>query len=121
MNIKKVTKNKKIVNGVKKFQKAVAVSCTAITFMLSSALTTFAANAENSAPTGIKTNTMNNIVGILMWVVRGILIFFAVVGGLLKAAHGAQAEDNRERNSGFITLGIISVCFAGTFALEKLL
>lgn len=120
MNTKSL-KNKKIVKGINKAQKAVAVSCTAITFMLSSALTTFAANTENSAPAGIKTNTMNNMVGLLMWVVRGILIFFAVVGGLVKAAHGAQAEDNRERNSGFITLGIIAICFAGTFALEQLL
>lgn len=120
MNSKSI-KNKKIVKGIKKLQKAAAISFTIVTLILSSALTTFAANAENSAPAGIKTNTMNNIVGILMWAVRGILIFFAVVGGLVKAAHGAQAEDNRERNAGFITLGIIAVCFAGTFALEQLL
>lgn len=120
MNTKSI-KNKKIVKGIKKLQKAAAVSCTTATLMLSSTLTTFAANVENSAPAGVQTSTMNSLIGILMWAVRIILIFFGVVGGLLKIGHGAQAEDNRERNTGFITLGIIAVCFAGTFALEALM
>lgn len=114
----KSTKNKKIVNGVKKFQKAVAVSCTAITFMLSSALTTFAAT---HTPSGADTGTMKTLIDIVLWVVTGAVFFIGIVPSFINIVQGHQNEDHRQRNGGLSGIAIAGLIIAAIWIVGPIL
>ena len=103
-NIKKVTKkNKSIKSAVKKMQK--------ITFVASIIAT----------PSGANTTTMNSLIGIVMWVVRGAILFIGAIPALIKVVQGHQNEDARERNGGLVGIAIAGVAIGATFAVEPLL
>lgn len=77
-------------------------------------------NAENTAPDGVKTGTMDTLITIIFWILR---IFIIVAGGVpatIKIVNGVSDENPRERNSGFVAIGITGVCFAATFAIQAL-
>lgn len=115
-NIKKVSKkNKSIKSAVKRMQKITFVASIIATIMLMSTITAFA------APTGVNTTTMNSLVGIVMWVVRGAILFTAGIPSLIKFVQGQQNEDARERNGGLVGIAIAGVAIAATFAIEPLL
>lgn len=118
---KKTIKDKKAIKIIKKVQKAVTVSCTATMFMLSSALTTFAANAENSAPVGVQTSTMNDLIGIVFFILRAAILIGGGAVGLYKIVNGQANEDTRERNAGFTLVAITALVFAATFAIQNLI
>lgn len=115
-NIKKVTKkNKSINSAVKKMQKITFVASIITTIMIMSTMTAFA------APQGANTTTMNSLIGIVMWVVRGAILFIGAIPALIKVVQGHQNEDNRERNGGLVGIAIAGVAIGATFAVEPLL
>ena len=115
-NIKKVTKkNKSINSAVKKMQKITFVASIITTIMIMSTMTAFA------APQGANTTTMNSLIGIVMWVVRGAILFIGAIPALIKFVHGQQNEDTRERNGGLVGIAIAGVAISATFAVEPLL
>lgn len=118
---KKTIKDKKAIKIIKKVQKATAVSCTTATLMLSSALTTFAANAENSAPAGVQTSTMNDLIGIVFFILRAAILIGGGAVGLYKIVNGQANEDTRERNAGITLIIITALAFGATFAIENLI
>ncbi len=114
MNTKSL-KNKKIVKGIKK---AVAVSCTAITLMLSSALTTFAAA---HTPSGADTGTMKTLIDIVLWVVTGAVFFIGIVPSFINIVQGHQNEDHRQRNGGLSGIAIAGLIIAAIWIVEPII
>lgn len=115
-NIKKVTKkNKSIKSAVKKMQKITFVASIIATIMIMSTMTAFA------TPSGANTTTMNSLIGIVMWVVRGAILFIGAIPALIKVVQGHQNEDARERNGGPVGIAIAGVAIGATFAVEPLL
>ncbi|WP_443724456.1 hypothetical protein [Pseudoruminococcus massiliensis] len=116
IKIKKVTKkNKSIKSAVKKMQKITFVASIIATIMVMSTMTAFA------TPSGANTTTMNSLIGIVMWVVRGAILFIGAIPALIKVVQGQQNEDARERNGGLVGIAIAGVAIGATFAVEPLL
>ncbi|MDE6520442.1 MAG: hypothetical protein K2K91_08340 [Ruminococcus sp.] len=98
-----------------------AITACTIAMSMCGGMLTFAANNENTAPTGIGgTTTMNTMITIVFWVVRIILIFVGGVPGGIKIVQGQSDENPRDRNAGLATIGITGAVFAVTFAIEAL-
>lgn len=113
--IKGTTKNKTLQNTIKRMQKITFVASIITTIMLMSTITAFA------APAGVNTTTMSSLVGIVMWVVRGAILFIGLIPAIIKFVQGHQNEDARERNGGLAGIAIAGVAIAATFAIEPLL
>lgn len=117
MNSKSI-KNKKIVKGIKKLQKAAAVSCTTTTLILSSALTTFAAT---HTPSGADTGTMKSLIDIVLWVVTGAVFFIGIVPSFINIVQGHQNEDHRQRNGGLSGIAIAGLIIAAIWIVEPII
>lgn len=96
---------------------AMTVACSAM-LLADSAVTAFAVNNENSNANVNKTSTMTNMVAIVFWVLRVIILLIGGVAGLPKIVQGQADENPRDRNNGLATIGIAGACFAATFAIE---
>lgn len=96
---------------------AMTVACSAM-LLANSAVTAFAANNENSNANVNKTSTMTNMVAIVFWVLRVIILIIGGVSGLPKVVQGQADENPRDRNNGLATIGIAGAAFAATFAIE---
>lgn len=117
MNSKSI-KNKKIVKGIKKLQKAAAVSFTIVTLILSSALTTFAAT---HTPSGADTGTMKSLIDIVLWVVTGAVFFIGIVPSFINIVQGHQNEDHRQRNGGLSGIAIAGLIIAAIWIVEPII
>lgn len=96
------------------------LACT-VAMAMCNAMFTFAANDENTAPTGIGgTTTMNTMITVVFWVLRIIIFFVGGVPGGIKIVQGQSDENPRDRNAGLATIGITGAVFAATFAIEAL-
>lgn len=96
------------------------LACT-VAMAMCNAMFTFAANDENTAPTGVGgTKTMNTMISVVFWVLRIIIIFVGGVPGGVKIVQGQSDENPRDRNAGLATIGITGAVFAATFAIEAL-
>lgn len=96
------------------------IACT-VAMAMCNAMFTFAANDENTAPTGIGgTATMNTMITVVFWIVRIIVIFVGGVPGGIKIVQGQSDENPRDRNAGLATIGITGAVFAVSFAIEAL-
>lgn len=97
------------------------LACT-VAMAMCNAMFTFAVNDENTQPTGVGgTKTMNTMITIVFWIVRGILVLIGGVPGIIKAVQGQSDENPRDRNAGLAVIGITGLAFAATFAVEKLI
>lgn len=108
-----------------KFRLAVirlAITACTIAMVMCNSIVTFADNSENSNPTGVSsTATMTNMVSIVFWVVRILIILIGGVPGIIKVVQGQADENPRDRNAGFATIGITGVAFAASFAIKALI
>lgn len=97
------------------------LACT-VAMAMCGGMLTFAVNEENPDPTGIggKT-TMDNMISVVFWIVRGILFLIGGVPGIIKAVQGQADENPRDRNAGLAVIGITGLAFAATFVVEKLI
>ncbi len=78
-----------------------------------SAISVFAAD-ENPTPDGVKTDTMDGLVSLVFWIVRGIILVVAVVPSLIKAAQGKAEENPRDMQSGISSVIIVGIIFVTT-------
>ena len=79
------------------------------------------ANAENAKPTGAGgATTMSTMVNIVFWIVRVIIVAFAIPG-IIKIVQGQSDENPRDRNAGIATVITCGACFAGSFAVAALI
>lgn len=114
--IKKVNRFK--LNAIK----ATLAVTTAMMFMANSAMLTFAANEENGDPTGLGGGTtMGNMVGLVFWAVRVLVLLVGGVPGVMKVVQGQADENTKDRNQGLATLGITGAAFAASFVVESLI
>lgn len=108
-----------------KFRLAVirlAITACTIAMAICNAAITFAANEENATPEGIGgTNTMNNMINVVFWIVRIIIILVGGVPGGIKIVQGQSDENPRDRNAGLATIGITGAVFGATFLIQKLI
>lgn len=88
-----------------------------IMFVLS-AVTVFA--ADNPAPDGVKTETMDGLMVIVWWIIRGAVLIIAAPS-VIKVVQGQADENPRDRNAGFTTLIIAAIVFGATFAIQALI
>lgn len=114
--ITKAMKNKTLKNGIKKIQKTAFVASIITTLMLTSATTAFA-----TPPQGADTSTMNSLIDVVLWVVRGAVLFIGGVPSLIKIVQGHQNQDERERNGGIVGVAIAGIIVAATFAIKPIL
>lgn len=107
-----------------KFRLAVirlAITACTIAMAMCSGMITFA-NDENTNPTGVGgSGTMDNMVSIVFWVVRILVLLIGGVPGIIKVVQGQADENPRDRNAGLATIGITGAAFAGSFAIEALI
>lgn len=112
----KITKSKAIQNAIKRMQKITFVASIIATLMLTSAMTAFA-----TPPQGADTSTMNSLIDVVLWVVRGAVLFIGGVPSLIKIVQGHQNQDERERNGGIVGVAIAGIIVAATFAIKPIL
>lgn len=96
------------------------IACT-VAMAMCNAMFTFAANGENTNPDGVKTSTMTDMVGIVFWIVRIIVLLIGGAPGIIKIVQGQADENPRDRNAGLAVIGITGAAFAATFVVEKLI
>lgn len=97
------------------------IACT-IAMAMCNGMFTFAANSENTDPTGLGgTNTMNTMVTVVFWVVRILVLFIGGVPAVIKIVQGQSDENPRDRNAGLATAGITGAAFAATFVIQALI
>lgn len=96
---------------------AITTACSAL-LIANSAVTAFAVNNENSNTNVNRTSTMTDMIGIVFWVLRVIVLIIGGVAGLPKIVQGQADENPRDRNNGLATIGIAGAAFAATFAIE---
>lgn len=61
---------------------------------------------------------MGDLVDILFWIARALIIAVGGGVGLYKITSGKSNEDPKETNQGFISLAAGGIIFAATFAIE---
>ncbi len=88
--------------------------------MLTSASMTAFADTGTETPENVDTTTMDSLMVILWWVVRVIILAFAIPL-LFKVAQSFSDENPRDRNQGIIGLIAIAVIFGATFAIQALI
>lgn len=99
-----------------------AITACTIAMAMCNSIVTFADNAENTDPTGVGgSGTMDNMVAIVFWVVRILVLLIGGVPGIIKIVQGQADENPRDRNAGLATIGITGAAFAGSFAIEALI
>lgn len=107
-----------------KFRLAVirlAITACTIAMAMCNEIITFA-NTENADPTGVGgSTTMKNMVSIVFWIVRILVLLIGGVPGIIKVVQGQSDENPRDRNAGLATIGITGAAFAASFAVEKLI
>ena len=111
--------------NVRKFRlaaiKMAITACTIAMAMCSTAMIAFAeGEAENPTPTGVKTATMDTIIGIAFWVVRILIVFSGAVPGIQKINEGNADENPKEKRAGITSVVVAAVCFAATFGIGAL-
>ena len=100
--------------------KLTIAACT-LAMMCSTAMVSFAANGENTAPDGTQTGTMTTLVGVVFWIIR---IAILIIGGgpsLIKIVQGQTDENPRDRNAGIAGLVVTGAAFAATFVVASLI
>ena len=84
-------------------------------------MTVFADNAENKKPGGIGgSSTMTTLVTAVFWVVRVLVVAFAVPC-LPKAVKAKDEGDNREFSNNLTTMVVAGIAFAVTFVIQALI
>lgn len=115
--------------NVRKFRlaaiKMAITACTIAMAMCNTVMMAFAddkaaGNTENTTPTGVKTATMDIIIGIAFWVVRILIVFSGAVPGIQKINEGNADENPKEKRAGITSVVVAAVCFAATFGIEAL-
>lgn len=96
------------------------IACT-IAMAMCNAMFAFADNGENTDPTNVKTSTMDDMVGVVFWIVRIIVLLIGGVPGIVKIVQGQADENPRDRNAGLAVIGITGAAFAATFVVENLI
>lgn len=118
--ITKTSKQVKTERRIHKFRKYVSVTALVAAILVVSSMCVFA-DGDNSAPAGVKTDTMNSLSDIIWWIVR---IAVAAIGGIpaiIKIVQGQSDENPRDRNAGIATLLITAAGFGATFAIETII
>lgn len=86
-------------------------------------LTVFAADAvnENTNADITTTGTMDKMVALVFWIIRGVILISGGGPALIKIVQGQTDENPRDRNAGIVALVITGVVFAASFVIEALL
>lgn len=106
---------RKIISKIQKFLLSASVALLPMMYGLT------AMAAENDAPDGVKTDTMDSLIGIVFWIVRGIIIIVGGIPGLIQTVKGKADDRPQEMNTGISTLVIAGIIFAASFAVEALI
>ena len=77
--------------------------------------------ADNSAPSGVQTTTMNGLSDIIWWLVRVAVLAIGGIPAVIKIVQGQSDENPRDRNAGIATLVITAAVFGATFAIQNLI
>ncbi len=104
---------------------AMSAACSAM-IVANAAITAYAdsdnmINGENSNSNITSTSTMTDMVGIVFWIVRVIVLLIGGVAGIPKIVQGQADENPRDRNNGLATIGIAGAAFAATFGIENII
>lgn len=104
---------------------AMSAACSAMV-VANAAITAYAdgdnmINGENSNSNITSTSTMTDMVGIVFWIVRVIVLLIGGVAGIPKIVQGQADENPRDRNNGLATIGIAGAAFAATFGIENII
>lgn len=117
--IEKTSKQVKIERIARKVQKYITTASFVAMLVAISSICAFAAT-DNSAPAGVKTDTMNSLGDIIWWVVR-IAIGAIAIPAVIKIAQGQANTDARERNEGIVTVLVVAAVFGATFVIETVI
>lgn len=118
--IEKSGKQVKTERIIRKTQKYITTAALVTSVIALSSVCAFAA-ADNSAPAGVQTDTMNGMADIMWWLVRIVILAVGGIPALIKIVQGKANEDAREFQSG-ISIGIVTGAVVGaTFFVENLL
>lgn len=112
------TQKKVRIDYAKKTHKVGTVLMLALSLMMIFSTTAFA--ADNPAPSGVKTETMDGLMVIVWWIIRGAVLIIAAPS-VIKVVQGQADENPRDRNAGFTTLIIAAIVFGATFAIQALI
>ena len=120
----KTTKQVKTERTVRKVQKYITVALTVMMVLAMSSVMVFATGgttADNSAPSGVQTTTMNGLSDIIWWLVRVAVLAIGGIPAVIKIVQGQSDENPRDRNAGIATLVITAAVFGATFAIQNLI
>ena len=120
----KTTKQVKTERTVRKVQKYITVALTVMMVLAMSSVMVFATGgttADNSAPSGVQTTTMNGLSDIIWWLVRVAVLAIGGIPAVIKIVQGQADENPRDRNAGIATLVITAAVFGATFAIQALI
>lgn len=120
----KTAKQVKTERTVRKVQKYITVALTVMMVLAMSSVMVFATGgttADNSAPSGVQTTTMNGLSDIIWWLVRVAVLAIGGIPAVIKIVQGQSDENPRDRNAGIATLVITAAVFGATFAIQNLI
>ena len=119
----KTAKQVKTERTVRKVQKYITVAITVMMVLSMSSVMVFATGttADNSAPSGVQTTTMNGLSDIIWWLVRVAVLAIGGIPAVIKIVQGQSDENPRDRNAGIATLVITAAVFGATFAIQNLI
>ncbi len=119
----KTAKQVKTERTVRKMQKYITVALTVMMVLAMSSVMVFATGAtgDNTAPTGVQTETMSGLSTIIWWLVRVAVLAIGGIPAVIKIVQGQADENPRDRNAGIATLVITAAVFGATFAIQALI
>ena len=119
----KTAKQVKTERTVRKMQKYITVALTVMMVLAMSSVMVFAtgATSDNTAPTGVQTETMSGLSTIIWWLVRVAVLAIGGIPAVIKIVQGQADENPRDRNAGIATLVITAAVFGATFAIQNLI
>ena len=121
----KTAKQVKTERTVRKMQKYITVALTVMMVLAMSSVMVFATGesttSDNTAPTGVQTETMSGLSTIIWWLVRVAVLAIGGIPAVIKIVQGQADENPRDRNAGIATLVITAAVFGATFAIQNLI